>query len=74
LYQYIADLGMILSLHPTTHDDLDRLVLDFPRLNVIATHPGGKDNLDHHLDRLSRFDNAYLDLSGTGRRQNDGLS
>jgi hypothetical protein len=39
-------------------------------LTVIAAHPGAKENLDRHLDRLVHYDNAYLDLSGTGLYQN----
>ena len=61
------DLDMILNCHPTDADDLDRLLNNFPRLNVVIAHPesisGGCGGMYSLLEKHS---NAFLDLSGNG--------
>jgi len=73
IYDLAQDLGMVLNVHPTTADDLDTLVRDFPRLPVVKAHPGEYSEYTAHLDRMKRHDNAYLDLSGTGLFRNGAL-
>jgi predicted TIM-barrel fold metal-dependent hydrolase len=70
IYDFMQQLGMVLNVHPTTDDDLESLLREFPRLPVIVAHPGEKEQYDAHLDRMARYENAYLDISGTGLFRN----
>jgi len=73
VYDLMQQLGMVLNIHPADESDTDILLRQFPRLQVILAHPGEKREYLLHLDRMMRFDNAHLDLSGTGLFRNGML-
>ena len=58
--------GMVVSYHSTDDDDADRMVERHPKLTFVAAHPGEKPRVEQRLERMRRYDNLYLDLSGTG--------
>jgi len=60
--------GMILSVHGTgiTDDVIMPLLERFPKLPFVAAHPDERKSVNTHLGRMVRFDNYYLDLSGSG--------
>ncbi len=60
------EFGMVLSIHPTTIDDMAAVVKAFPKLQVLIAHPGDRGDYFAKLELLETFSNAYLDLSGTG--------
>ena len=67
IIDYAATKGMIVSLHTMPDDDdLDAFVARHPNTIIIAAHPGEKPKLLRHIERLKRFSNYYLDVSGTG--------
>ena len=64
---YAATKNMIISLHTMPdEDDLDRFVAAHKNITIVAAHPGEKRIALRHIERLKKYDNYYLDLSGTG--------
>ena len=71
IYDLMQEKGMALNIHPTTDADLEDLMRNFPKLPVIVAHPDEKPAFEAHLDRMRRYENAYLDISGTGLFRNN---
>lgn len=61
-----AELGMVISVHPSDDDDMDELVRSHPKAVIVGAHPGEYYEFMRHLDRMALSDNYYLDLSGYG--------
>lgn len=58
---------MVVSLHTMPDDDdFDAFVASHPMVTIIGAHPGEKPRLLRHIERLKKYKNYYLDLSGTG--------
>jgi predicted TIM-barrel fold metal-dependent hydrolase len=66
LYDVIAQLGMVVSLHTINEETIDEAVKRYPYITFVAAHPGDKAQFLRHIERIKRYDNYYLDLSGTG--------
>ena len=65
ILKVICDLGMILNLHPSNYDDLDKLLGMFPDLKIVIAHPGTL-GVDASYRLAEKHANAYFDLSGEG--------
>lgn len=61
----VSELGMLLNLHPSNFDDLDRLLTRHPRLKIVIAHPG-TIGCDASYTLAEKHPNAYFDLSGQG--------
>lgn len=69
IYEEIDYLNMIVSLHTDGNVDMNNLekaVSIFKNIQFIAAHPHQKEHLNKHIELLNKYDNYYLDLSGTG--------
>lgn len=66
VWDLAQQLGMLLSVHPTTIEDMDGLLKKFPKLNVVIAHPGERTDYLARLELLKRHNNAYMDICGTG--------
>lgn len=66
IFDLAQSLGMLISCHPTTEEDMNRVCEMFPRLTFVFAHPGEYVNFMGHIDRMQKYENAYLDISGTG--------
>ncbi len=70
--QEILDLAgeyeMVFSYHTMLEwqEQMETMIAGNPRVTFVAAHPGQKAEYLLHLERLAKYDNAYLDLSGTG--------
>lgn len=62
----IGELGMIVSFHSLDNDQMEAMIKNHPKVTFVAAHPGEKEDYLLHLERLHKYPNAYLDLSGTG--------
>ena len=60
------DLGMTVNIHPTNNEDISRLMENLPGLNVVAAHPGERQNVLERAEMMRRFPGLHWDLSGTG--------
>lgn len=60
--------GMVVSYHTMVEeeDEMERMIAAHPDVTFVAAHPGEKAHYMRHLERLVKYPNAYLDLSGTG--------
>ena len=63
--------GLPVSFHsiygaPDNEKHIDEMVQKHPNIAFVAAHPGEKESYLRHIDRMKRFKNYYLDLSGTG--------
>lgn len=58
--------NMIVSVHPTSDDDMDLFVQSHKNLTIVAAHPGEYPQFMRHLSRMKMSENYYLDLSGYG--------
>lgn len=66
IYKCIEKLGMVVSLHTQSQDTMEMAVKKFPKINFVVAHPGDKKTFLRHLDCMEKYENYYLDLSGTG--------
>lgn len=69
IYEQINYFKMIISLHTDNNTDMDNLekaVSLFKNIKFIAAHPNQNKLYSKHIDLLNKYDNYYLDLSGTG--------
>ena len=66
VWDLAAQLGYVVSIHPTTLEDIGLLLHNFPRLKILIAHPGERSDYLDKLDLLKRYPNAFLDICGTG--------
>lgn len=67
IYDCIQSLGYsCVSLHTMNEDGMEAAVKNFPKINFVAAHPNDKPCFLRHLERMQKYPNYYLDLSGTG--------
>lgn len=58
--------GMVFSYHTIWEWPLEPVIAAHPDMPFVAAHPGERDSVAMHIARMKKYDNAYLDLSGTG--------
>lgn len=60
--------GMTVSFHTMKDEqkEMTRMIEAHPGLNFVAAHPNEKEYFLLHLERMKKYDNFLLDLSGTG--------
>ena len=63
---YAAERGMTVSCHSMTDEEMDNLAAALPQLSIVNAHPGELARLDAHIERMQKYENVHLDLSGTG--------
>lgn len=63
-----GDYGMIFSYHTMQdqQEEMETMIRENPRVTFVAAHPGQKKEYLLHLERMKKYENAYLDISGTG--------
>ena len=58
--------SMIVNFHDMAQDSIDAMVSAHPNLTFIAAHPGEYPLVLRHVERMKKYENVYLDISGTG--------
>lgn len=66
VWDLASQLGYVVSIHPSTLEDIEQLLTDFPQLKVLIAHPGERADYLNKLELLKRHPNAFLDICGTG--------
>ncbi|MCD8089893.1 MAG: amidohydrolase, partial [Clostridiales bacterium] len=69
IYKAADKAEMVISIHTddkTDMDGLEKAVSEFKSLKFAAAHPHQKAHYYRHADMLKKYDNYFLDLSGTG--------
>lgn len=59
---------MVVNYHTMLEeqDEMEKMIAAHPNVTFVAAHPGEKDFYEKHLERMKKYSNLYLDLSGTG--------
>ena len=66
IYETARDLGMPVNIHCSDIAVLERILKNFPTLNLVIAHPEDLGNAKTRFELVRRYPNAYLDISGTG--------
>ena len=66
ILDFASSKKMVLSIHPTTPDDMDKLCENHPNLIIVGAHPGEGEQFERHVLRAKKYKNYYVDLSGSG--------
>ena len=63
-----GEYGMIVSYHtmPEWPEQTEVMVGNCPGVTFVAAHPGQKADYLLHVERMKKFPNLNLDISGTG--------
>jgi len=66
IFEEAQSRDMLISLHPTSLEDITGVAENFPKAKIMLAHPGGMKGIVKNFELLNRFPNLYFDLSGTG--------
>ncbi len=68
ILELAGEYNMIFSYHtmPAWQEQMEKMIAQNPKVTFVAAHPGEYEHYMRHLERLKKYDNAYLDISGTG--------
>lgn len=66
IYEEINRLGMVVSVHTQMEETMDIALEKFPDMIIVGAHPGDKETYFRHIERMKKYDNYFLDYSGTG--------
>ena len=58
--------NMIFSHHTIWDWPLEPVIAAHPDMPFVAAHPGEREGVEKHIERMRKYDNVYLDLAGTG--------
>lgn len=63
-----GEYHMVVSYHTMLdqQEQMEAMIAGNPKVTFVAAHPGEREGYLFHLERMKKYDNAYLDLSGTG--------
>ena len=66
IYNIISELGFVVSIHTQNDESIVKALENFPDIIFVGAHPRDKEDYNNHISRLKKYDNYYMDLSGTG--------
>ncbi len=66
IVKHATQKGMIVSIHTSNNDAMDAFVKANLDATIVAAHPGERDSVMRHVERMRWSENYYLDISGTG--------
>ena len=59
------ELGMVLNIHPSSLEDEENILKNFPRLKLLVAHPGFPSIMENY-QLAQQYPNLYFDISGGG--------
>lgn len=67
LFDLCMQNNMVISIHkPFNIDECGGLAKRFKGLTIVVAHPGYNEDYLNILEAIKKYDNLFLDLSGTG--------
>ncbi len=66
IYEIISQLGFVVSIHTQNDESIIKALENFPNIPFVGAHPRDKEDYYNHIYRLKKYNNYYMDLSGTG--------
>ena len=61
-----AKYSIVVNFHEMSSDSATEMVKNHPDVMFVAAHPNERDGVLMHVDRMMKYDNVCLDISGTG--------
>ena len=58
--------NMVVSVHTMFEESMDKMIERFKNITFVGAHPDELAQYKRHIERMKKYDNYYLDLSGTG--------
>jgi len=71
IFSYADELGMVVSLHPSSkrYADMEKLLTSFPNLKIVIAHLDGYGLFDNIIDLMKKYPNMYTDISAYGAQR-----
>ncbi len=66
IYETAQDLGMAVNIHCSDLEIIEDVLRNFPRLKLVIAHPEDLGSAKRRFELVSRYENAFIDISGTG--------
>ncbi len=69
ILDFVNTAGMLVNLHISEAEELcqiEKAVKMYKNITFVLAHPGYGDRLQKHLEMLGKYENVYMDLSGSG--------
>ena len=66
IFREVEALGMVANIHCGTDEELAAIATAFPKLKLVSAHPGDGGACVSKIATIAKFENLYMDLSGTG--------
>ncbi len=66
IYETAQALGMPVNIHCSDLAVLEKILMNFPALKLVIAHPEDCGTAKQRFDLVRRYDNACIDISGTG--------
>ncbi len=66
LIEYATQKGMIFNLHTLQPAVMEKVMDADKNAVVVCAHPGEAEALEWHIRRMKKYENCYVDISGTG--------
>lgn len=62
----VKNYDMVVSYHSEPDFHMEKMIEAYPEISFVAAHPGEKPRVEQHIEDMKKYENLYLDLSGTG--------
>ncbi len=66
IMEYASKYNVVINFHCFDITVIEKLCKNLPQLNFVLAHPGEKDRFLKRIELVKKFNNLYLDISGTG--------
>lgn len=69
IMDYVNGKNLLVNIHISSVSDLEQMekpIAAYKDIKFVLAHPGYGDRLSKHIELLNKYENAYLDLSGSG--------
>ena len=69
IMEYANGKNLLVNVHISSASDLvqmEKSIASCKDLTFVLAHPGNGERFEKHLELLNRYENVYLDLSGSG--------
>ncbi len=64
--RFAAERDMVMSIHPSTQEDMSRLAAEVRDLKLVVAHLGGYGQFEANMEMMRRYDKVCFDYSAHG--------
>ncbi len=66
IIEYATQKNMIFNLHTMDDAAMEKIMAADKNATMICAHPGEGEQFEAHIRRMKKYENCYIDISGTG--------